>query len=168
MRQPIISTIATLAFSTGIALGNDLPQDTRPELLRSLDGHWAMIGDVRGKPVRYTLNVAPILQGKYSELHMKDVNIPAKYEAKVIIGPSEDGASLVVHWLDSFGASYSVPHGTGFTSKNVIEFSFPYSAGKFRDVLSKDTAKNSWSLKIEAEQKDGTWKHFAQYDITPE
>lgn len=168
MKMRILSAITTLAFSAGIALANDLSQDARPELLRSLDGHWVMIGDVRGKPVKYTLNVAPILMGKYSELHMKDVNVPAKYEAKVIIGPSQDGDSLIVHWLDSFGASYSVPHGTGQTSKNAIEFSLPYSGGKFRDVLSKDNTKNSWSLNIEAEQKDGTWKHFAQYEITRE
>lgn len=168
MRQLSGSIIITLALSTGAVLADDLPQNARPDLLRALDGQWMMVGDVRGKPVKYTLHVTPILQGKYSELHMKDVNIPARYEAKVTIGASQDGGSLIVHWIDSFGASYSVPHGTGRVTEDAIEFSFPYSGGKFRDVLRKNTTTNSWSLKIEAEQKDGSWQHFAQYNITKE
>ena len=73
-----------------------------------------------------------------------------------------------MHWMDSFGASSSVPHGIGRVTKDTIEFSFAYSSGKYRDVLRKNSAANVWSLKIEAEQKDGTWQHFAQYDITKE
>lgn len=164
----INSIITVLALFSSLALADDLPQKSRPDLLSALDGHWVMIGDVRGKPVKYTLSAAPILQGKYSELQMKDVNIPAKYEAKVIIGSSQDGGSLIVHWIDSFGASYSVPHGIGQVLGDTIEFSFSYSGGKFRDVLRKNNTTNSWSLKIEAEQKDGTWQHFAQYEITKE
>lgn len=171
MKSWMIFAFLLMCF-TGEVGALDAPKeslpDGRPELLRSLDGRWTMVGDVRGKPVRYVLNVSPILQGKYSELHMKDIGTPARYEAKVIIGTANDSATLIVHWLDSFGAAYSIPHGEGKMTETALEFSFSYSGGKFRDVLRRDAVTNTWTLKIESEQKDGSWKHFAHYTIVQE
>ncbi len=138
--------------------------DARPSPLPSLDGHWAMIGDVMGKPVQYDLDAFPTLQGKFTEMHMVDVQVPSKYEARVFIGADTSG-QLIVHWLDSFGASYSVPHGTGAITGNTVAFSFPYPSGQFRDTLTYDPKQGTWSLVIESAKPDGTWGHFAKYEI---
>lgn len=42
------------------------PADTRPAVLRALDGSWTMSGDVMGKPVTYRMTAAPALQGTFT------------------------------------------------------------------------------------------------------
>lgn len=66
----------------------------------------------------------------------------------------------------SFGGKYSVPHGTGSISGNSIVFNIPYPDGQFRDTLIFQSAQQTWTLAIEAAQPDGSWKHFAKYDIS--
>jgi hypothetical protein len=41
---------------------------------------------------------------------LQDVaNTPPKYEARVFIGPDTLAGRALAHWLDNFGAVYSVP-----------------------------------------------------------
>lgn len=138
--------------------------NTRPALLASLDGHWVMVGDVMGQPVQYDMEAFPVLQGAFTEIHMNDVETPSQYEARVFIGVAKDG-KLIVHWMDSTGADGSIPHGTGSISPNGIVFKIPYPDGTFRDTLTRHPAQKSWSFLIEAEQPDGSWKHFAKYTL---
>jgi hypothetical protein len=137
----------------------------RPALLQALDGHWVMTGDVLGKAVTYDMVAAPTLQGSFTEMHMTDVNVPSEYEARVFIGVDPDDQVVIAHWLDNFGAKYSVPHGTGQATGNVIQFTIPYADGPFRDTLTFHPEDRSWSFVIEASQPDGSWKHFARYEI---
>ena len=139
--------------------------DRRPALLRALDGHWVMTGDVLGKAVTYDMVASPTLQGSFTEMHMTDVNVPSEYEARVFIGVDPDNQVVIAHWMDNFGAKYSIPHGTGQISDNVIQFTIPYADGPFRDTLTFHPEDRSWSFVIEASQPDGSWKHFAHYDI---
>lgn len=37
-----------------------------------MDGNWTMVGDVRGKPVTYTLEARPALLGAFTERRMQD------------------------------------------------------------------------------------------------
>lgn len=67
-------------------LAQAAPAVSGPALLTDLEGRWTMRGDVRGKPVTYTMEARPTLQGKFVELHMRDVQLPAQYEARVFIG----------------------------------------------------------------------------------
>lgn len=136
----------------------------RPALLKALDGHWTMVGDVMGKSVQYDMEAFPTLQGTFTEMHMSDVHRPSQYEARVFIGVDKSG-QVIVHWLDSFGASYSVPHGTGAITGDTIVFNFPYPSGQFRDTLTYRPTQQSWTLLIEAAKPDGSWTHFAGYDI---
>jgi hypothetical protein len=106
-----------------------------------------------------------VLLAAFSELHMKDVQVPAEYEARVFIGWDAASGAVIVHWLDSFGGRYSIPHGTGKIAGNALEFTIPYADGPFRDTLVYDSKARSWQFVIEASQKDGLWKHFARYDI---
>ncbi len=164
--QLLVGALLACAFSlaspwqSAIAAG----QQNRPALLTSLDGHWIMIGDVMGKPVKYDMEAFPTLQGVFTEIHMKDVEVPSQYEARVFIGVAKNG-KLIVHWLDSTGAANSTPHGAGSISGNTITFKIPYPSSTFRDTLTYHPDEDSWSLVLQAQQSDGAWKHFAKYVI---
>ncbi|NMH64713.1 DUF1579 family protein [Shewanella salipaludis] len=138
----------------------------RPEVLKALDGDWVMSGDVMGKPVTYRMNAGPTLQGTFTEIHMDDVQVPSQYEARVLIGYDSESSTIIAHWLDSFGAKYSVPHGTGGVTDNSIQFSIPYGAAStFRDTFTYNPETNTWVFVLESSKADGTWKHFARYDV---
>jgi len=100
--------------------------DNRPEILRKLDGNWVATGDVMGKPVQYNVTSTPALQGQFTEISMNDVQVPSQYEARIFIGFDSESNQIIAHWMDSFGAQYSIPHGTGSISENTIEFIVPY------------------------------------------
>jgi hypothetical protein len=108
---------------------------------------------------------APTLQDTFTEMHMKDIQVPAKYEARVFIGYDQSTRSVISHWMDSFGAKYSIPHATGSITGNTIQFIFPYTSGQFRDTLTYSAETNSWLFVLKASQPDGSWKHFARYEV---
>lgn len=150
-------------FWATLAYGQDA--EKRPDLLQKLDGSWTMSGDVRGKPVTYSLEVKPSLLGAFTELRMQDVEVPAKYAATVYIGYDHTTKSVIVHWMDSFGAKYSIPHGTGGIKENTLEFTFPYEGGHFRDTFTFEPSAGYWTFTLESQQPDGSWKHFAKYKV---
>jgi hypothetical protein len=133
--------------------------------MAALDGDWIMVGDVLGDPVRYTLSVRPVLARTFTELHMVDVQDPPQYEARVFLGYDSKSNQVIAHWMDTFGAAGSVPHGTGLVIENSIVFTIPYQNGPFRDTLEYNPAAGTWRLTIEASTGANGWKHFAAYDI---
>jgi hypothetical protein len=137
----------------------------RPVAFKALDGDWIMSGDVMGKPVTYRMTAGPTLQGAFTEIHMNDVQVPPEYEARVLIGYDRQSNSVIAHWMDNFGARYSIPHGTGSVTDNSIQFTIPYEGGPFRDTFTYDSDTNTWVFVLEASQPDGTWKHFARYKV---
>ncbi len=137
----------------------------RPPALKALDGNWVMSGDVMGTPVTYRLVAGPALQGAFTELHMNDVQVPSQYEARVFIGYDAESKTVIVHWMDSFGARYSIPHGTGRVKDSSVQFIIPYQRGSFRDTFTYNPASKTWLFVLEAAQPDGTWKHFARYRV---
>lgn len=137
----------------------------RPAALKALDGDWIMTGDIQGKSVTHKMVAGPTLQGAFTEIHMKDVE--TEYEARVLIGYDVGSDSVIVHWIDSFGAKSSIPHGTGNVSDNSLQFTFQYGTGPFRDTFTYDSNTNTWLFVLEASQPDGTWKHFARYNVRP-
>jgi len=150
---------------TGAPAPHDNAADTRPALLAALDGHWVMVGDVMGTPVKYTLVVSPVLAGAFTELHMTDTQEPPQYEARVFVAHDKESGQIIAHWMDTFGAKGSVPHGAGEITGNTIEFIIPYAEGPFRDRLTRDAASGNWRFTIESSDGSGTWKHFAAYEI---
>jgi hypothetical protein len=132
-------------------------------LLDRLVGDWRMVGQVRGKPVTYTLAARRVLDGRYVELHMTDVNRPAQYEARVFVGADTAPGRVLVHWLDSFGAAHSVPHASGAVDGDTLRFEFAYRSGPFRDTFVYDSAAQRWSFLLEAGDGQGGWQRFADY-----
>lgn len=159
MRRFLLALLLALSIAPAWAEGD------RPELLQALDGAWTMTGDVRGKPVTYTMQAKPVLHGRFTEMRMRDVQTPSQYEAHVYLGVDPGTGSLIVHWMDSFGAKYSIPHATGRIDGDTMQFSFAYASGQFRDTFSYDREARAWTFVLEAQQPDGSWKHFAKYRV---
>jgi hypothetical protein len=158
----VLSGLAACASQSGPAAARG---DPRPALLASLDGDWTMTGDVLGKPVTYRLVARPVLGSAFTELHMKDVKVPAQYEARVFIGYDKESGQIIVHWLDKFGGRYSIPHATGTLAGNTLQFQFAYADGPFRDTFTFDPARRTWSFLLESSERAGEWKHFARYEV---
>lgn len=138
----------------------------RSPVLRALDGNWIMSDDVMGKPVTYRMVAGPALQGAFTELHMNDAQVPSEYEARVFIGRDADNKTVIAHWMGTFGAHYSIPHGgTGHVTDNFIQFTIPYQSGSFRDTFTYNPESKTCLFVLEAAQPDGTWKHFARYNV---
>ena len=80
-----VVVLALFCAEPAFAAGPPVLADARPELLKALDGHWVMKGDVMGESVTYSLVAGPALQGRFTELRMQDVQDPPQYEARVFI-----------------------------------------------------------------------------------
>ena len=148
-----------------VTLAHGQNVENRPDLLQRLDGSWTMSGDVRGKPVTYSLEAKPGLLGAFTELRMQDIQVPARYAANVYIGYDQPTKTVIVHWMDSTGAKHSIPHATGTIKENTLQFTFPYEGGNFRDTFTFDPAAGSWIFALESQQPDHSWKHFAKYTV---
>lgn len=155
-----VSTCSTVAAQTAP------PPPTAP-LLERFVGHWTMVGTVRGKPARYRLDAEWVLQHRFVELHMEDVEqTPARYEARVFIGPDTLPGHLLGHWLDNFGAAYSVPPATGMVSGDTLTLDFPYPGGAFHDTFIYGRASGAWTIRLDAADGAGGWTPFADYHAT--
>ena len=108
-----------------------------------------------GEPVTYRMLAGPTLQGAFTEIHMTDVQVPSQYEALVLLGYDAESKTILVHWMDTFGAKYSIPHGTGTVSGNTVQFTIPYQSGAFRDTFTYSPETNTWLFALEAAQPDG-------------
>lgn len=170
LRHAIV-TLCTLAALTGAASVESAAQEgaapdpAADSVLARLIGEWTMVGRVGGDSVQYTLRVQRLLQGRYIGLHMLDDATPPGYEARVMIGADTTASRIIVHWLDSFGAAYSVPAGYGSARGDTIAFTIAYATGTFRDVLSAN-GDGTWRLQIDAQAGDG-WNSFADYRLLP-
>jgi hypothetical protein len=132
-------------------------------LLDRLVGRWLMAGTVRGQPATYTLDVSRVLQQRFVELHMQDVSRPPAYEARVFIGVDSAGGRYIAHWLDNFGAPFSIPPATGAARGDTLELDFPYPDGAFHDTFTYDRAGDTWHFRLDAADGAGGWRRFAEY-----
>jgi hypothetical protein len=159
--------VAGLLFASGLAAQAAAP--TAPAamdtLLERLVGRWRMKGTVRGAPALYTLDVTRVLQRRFVELHMVDVHRPPGYEARVFIGVDSANARYIAHWLDRFGAAYSIPHATGEMGGDTLRLDFPYPDGAFHDTFVYDRRSDSWYFLLEAADTAGGWTRFAEYQV---
>jgi hypothetical protein len=141
-------------------------QAPSPVLLSRLQGTWDITGTVMKEPVRYAAEGAFVLKDQFLSFHMKDVAVPAAYEANLYVGIDSSKDQYVAHWLDSFGGAGARVVGVGPYSPERIEIVYPYAEGRFRNLFRYDLKKDEWTLVIESEGPDGHWSLFAQYQIT--
>jgi len=161
-----LAAALSLAATATSPLRSQAPASARMDtLLGRLVGRWTMTGTVRGKPATYTLDAARVLQGRFVQLHMTDVHQPPAYEARVFIGVDSAGGRYLAHWLDSFGAAYSIPPAVGEARGDTIVLTFAYPSGPFRDTFSYDRATDAWHFRLEAEDSAGRRTLFADYVV---
>lgn len=134
-------------------------------LLGQLQGEWKMTGTVMSKPVEYIADGRFVLNDQFLAFHMKDASVPPAYEAILYIGVDTAKNEYVAHWIDTFGGAGARVVGTGPSSDKEIRIVYPYSEGRFRNLLLPDSLGAQWSLSIESEESDGQWSLFAHYRI---
>jgi hypothetical protein len=123
-------------YLTGRLVAQTAPVAPPIPLLERFIGQWTMTGTVRKRPATYRLEGGWVLQRRFVELHMEDVeHTPPRYEARVFIGPDTVPGRLVGHWLDNFGAAFSVPPATGAAVGDSLTLDFPYRDGAFHDTF---------------------------------
>jgi hypothetical protein len=134
-------------------------------LLERLVGQWRMTGTVRGRPATYALDASRVLQGRFVELHMMDTSHPPDYEARVFIGVDSAKARYIAHWLDKFGAAYSIPPAFGGAKGDTLLLTFAYPDGPFRDTFVYDPRTDGWYFRLESGDSTEAWRLFAEYDV---
>jgi hypothetical protein len=134
-------------------------------LLGRLVGRWEMTGTVRGSPATYNLEAQRVLAQQFVELHMIDMAQPPAYEARVFLGVDSAARRYIVHWLDRFGAAYSIPHAVGEARGDTVRFTFAYADGPFRDTFVYDRRRDTWYFRLESGDSTGAWTLFAEYQV---
>jgi hypothetical protein len=151
-------------YLTGRLVAQTAPVAPPIPLLERFIGQWTMTGTVRKRPATYRLEGGWVLQRRFVELHMEDVeHTPPRYEARVFIGPDTVPGRLVGHWLDNFGAAFSVPPATGAAVGDSLTLDFPYRGGAFHDTFVYDPGTDTWTIRLDAADGTGRWKRFADY-----
>ena len=150
MKRRWLLVLLVIVAKTGPVAAQEATPASMDSLLQHLVGSWRMAGMVRGRPAMYHLEATRVLQDRFVELHMEDVATPPQYEARVFIGVDSAAARYIVHWLDSFGAAYSIPHAVGRAAGDTIQFTFEYADGPFRDTFVLDPPHDSWHFRLES------------------
>lgn len=164
-----MARVTFILLGTFLVASQSTAQTTNPvamdSLLQRLVGTWTMTGAVQGQAATYHLEVRRVLQNRFVELHMEDIARPPQYEARVFIGIDSAASRYVAHWMDNFGAAYSIPHGVGAAHGDTIVLTFSYANGPFRDTFSYDHARDAWRFRLESGDSLGHWRPFADYQV---
>jgi hypothetical protein len=128
--------------------------------IESLAGDWILTRSIRGKAERNTVHAEWVLDHHFLQLHMKDMAQPARYEAIVLIGYSNEDHEYVAHWCDVFGGKYSAM-GRGKRVDNSLEFAFQYPDGPFYNTFTWNARDKTWTMKLENSDKSGKRLPFA-------
>ena len=164
--RPWVFAAAAIAVATNLTVlcapGNPPPDEAYLDGLRGL---WEMQGTLGGKPVRYRAEGQRVLQGGFLSFHMVDATAKPGYEANLFLGYDPKARDYIAHWLDRFGAAGARVVATGHRKGDRLVLLFPYPEGAFRDTFSwrRDTA--NWTLLIESQAADTSWKTFATYTL---
>lgn len=161
------SLAALLCLILATCLAGQTPSGASTDsLLQRLVGQWRMTGSVRGQPVTYTMEGARVLQQRFVELHMVDVREPPTYEARVFLGVDTTAHRYIAHWLDNFGAAFSIPPATGEARGDTVLLTFPYPDGAFRDTFVYNRSADTWHFRLDAaDATTGGWRLFAEYEV---
>lgn len=130
------------------------------DLIANMEGQWTVTRQIRGTTIKNELNATWALAHQFLQVHMKDTQVPSRYEALVLVGYVYSSQEYVAHWTDSFGAKFSAI-GRGKRSGNSIEFRFEYPYGPFFNTFTWDPVAKTWQLRMENQLSDGTRKLFA-------
>lgn len=97
---------------------------------------------------------------------MTDGKTPSEYSAEIYIGYDDAKKSYVVHWIDTFGGSFSETLGYGKREGEKIFFEFAYPDGLFRNIFTRDGTADTWTFVMQSSDGKGGWKLFAEDKLT--
>jgi hypothetical protein len=83
------------------------------DVLTRLVGRWEAPGRIMGRPITYRAEGKAVLQGAFVRIELRDLSVPARYEAIILIGKAKGDDKYIAHWLDVFGADASSVVGVG-------------------------------------------------------
>jgi hypothetical protein len=83
------------------------------DILMRLVGRWEAPGRIMGRPITYRAEGKAVLQGAFVRIDLRDLSVPARYEAIILIGKAKGDEKYIAHWLDVFGADASAVVGVG-------------------------------------------------------
>ncbi|MFO0833884.1 MAG: DUF1579 family protein [Phycisphaerales bacterium] len=141
------------------------PQPCTDPYLQHLLGSWHIERAIRGEIVTNSMDVVPILDGKFVRIHMQSTTQGQPYEAVVLVGHNDPTDEYVAYWCDSFGAEYSA-EGRGKRVDNTLEFTFRYPNGPFFNTWTFDPEHDRWTFVGESGASDGTRRLFARDGVT--
>jgi hypothetical protein len=160
-------TLSSCAWGAQSAVSLNAPS-ADDKFLDQLVGTWDMEGRFGDKAVRYIAIGERTLARGWLEFHMQDrAEGVHGYEARVFLSADPRKHDFIAHWLDQFGAPGARVVATGTRAGNVLHLTFPYAEGAFRNTWTLIPDKKEWTLLIEAQEKDGSWKEFARYAMRP-
>jgi len=174
MRSRIAAALAAAAcLGSAVCADMGAPQPAAAAAQKTADaafldqlvGDWDMVGDTRGRPTHYRVHAERILQGGWVQFHMTDAAAPPQYEASIFFGADEKKQDYVAHWLDLFGGPGARVTASGSRTGQTLNLVFPYAEGAFRNAWTFDPGTGRWSVNIEAQEPDGSWSHFARYEM---
>lgn len=134
-------------------------------LLDAMAGDWMVTGTTLGNPIKYTLHGQRVLAGGFVRLDLVDTNNPPAYQADVYLGYDRTKNDYIMHWLDQFGAAGARVVGEGRREGESLVIDIPYADGAFRDTLTYDPNARRWHWLLEAQDKNGKWSTFANYNL---
>jgi len=104
-------------------------------VLTGLVGKWEAPGRIMGRPVTYRAEGKAVLQGRFVRIDLRDLSVPARYEAIILIGKSKDQETYVAHWLDVFGADASTVVGIGEFDDDELTLRFEHDSHSVINVF---------------------------------
>lgn len=137
-----------------------MQSNLQDELLDRLIGDWHILREFPQRKAENHAKVEWILNHQFIRIHMRDVNEPARYEAMVFIGFNPQEQRYVGHWIDVFGGQFSETLGFGERDGDSIEFAFQYPDGALTNIFTYRSELDSWTSKIDQQDKDGEWVSF--------
>lgn len=135
------------------------------DFLENLVGTWKLDRKMGSRNAKNSVEVQWVLNHQFLQIHMKDVNTPAQYEALFTVGFNAEEKRYVAYWLDSFGGKYS-EKGYGTRESNSIMFVFPYPDGAVHNTFTWRPDSGAWHCLIEQHGADGKWSVFAEDTLT--
>ena len=134
-------------------------------LLRALVGEWNLTRKIGARSEQNHVRAEWVLNYQFLQVHMKDVKQPPGYEALVFIGRGETEGRYVIHWIDTFGGTFS-EKGTGTRDGSTIQFVFQYPGSLLHNTFTRNLSDNSWSCRIEQQDDSGNWSLFCEDLLT--
>ena len=157
-----------LALSMSGFVGPSFADDSRDgrggrfddDLISHLEGRWSITREIRGTTVNNVMTAEWVLAHQFLQLHMKDLSVPSRYEALVLIGYVYASGEYVAHWTDTFGGKFSAV-GRGARKNDAVEFRFEYPDGLFFNTFDRDASNDTWRMRLENQEADGRRSLFA-------